>query len=402
VKRLLLVSHRPITQEAGPAARWRSLARRLPGLGWELDTLSAAERAGNVEFAQDARARTLVRRRAAVMGTIGRISGPVFGLAGVRPEAMPLSMAWVPRGAARVRQRLREEQYDVVVATGPPMAGLLAARLGHRVARPPLILELRDLWAGNPSFDRRGGLLGTLESFTLRPAAAIVACTPEAADDLRRRHPGLTGRVHEIPNGFEPELLERRNGNPLPSQGEPLTILHSGTLTTDRPLTPLLRLLARDPWRRSFRLVLHGHLAPPIVHQVSEASDAVSIEVLEPSTWSDAVARIAASDVGLVTQARTAGDSTAVASKVYEYLALGKPVLCLSHGGATERLLRRLGADELCGRLEDERSIELALERLRERRVSAPLDRAALAPYDRDALARDMANLLGAVSDRSE
>ena len=128
----------------------------------------------------------------------------------------------------------------------------------------------------------------------------------------------------------------------------------------------------------------------------------MSIEVLEPSTWSDAVARIAASDVGLVTQARTAGDSTAVASKVYEYLALGKPVLCLSHGGATERLLRRLDADELCGRLDDERSIELALERLRKRRVSAPLDRAALAPYDRHALARDMANLLGAVSDRSE
>jgi glycosyltransferase involved in cell wall biosynthesis len=398
VKRLLLVSHRPVTQEAGPAARWRSLARRLPKLGWQVDVFSGPERLGNVEFSQDPRVRALVHRRAGVMGAVGRLSKPVFALAGVRPEAMPLSMAWVPRGGAGVRHRLRERSYDVVVATGPPMAGLLAARLGHRGAGLPLVIEFRDLWAGNPAFDRRGGLLGALESWTVRPAAAIVACTPEAAEDLQRRHPDLAGRIHVIANGYEPELLERRN-SPLPPPGEALTILHSGTLTADRPLKPLLRVLGREPWRRSFRLVLHGHLTPPIAHEVSDAADMADIEVIEPSTWSDAVQRIATSDVGLVTQAHGAGDSTAVASKVYEYLALGKPVLCLSHGGATEQLLRRLGVAELCGRLDDEGSIERVLARLRERRVSGPLDDASLAPFDRHRLAEQMANLLDTVSE---
>jgi glycosyltransferase involved in cell wall biosynthesis len=398
VKRLLLVSHRPITQEGGPAARWRSLARRLPELGWELDLLSAPERAGNVEFTANPRAQTLTSRRATVMGAVGRATEPVFSLAGVRPEAMPLSMAWVHRGALGVRRRLRAGTYHLVVATGPPMAGLLAARAGRRGARPPLVVEFRDLWAGNPSFDRRGGLLGAIEAWTLRDAAAIVACTPEAADDLRRRHPAHADRVREISNGFEPELLERRNGTPLPPSGEPLTILHSGTLVAGRPLTPLLRLLAREPWRETFRLVLHGYLTPPIANQVREFGVAARIEVLPPSDWADAVARIAGSDVGLVTQARGAGDATAVASKVYEYLALGKPVLCLSDGGATEALLRRLGADELCARLDDERSIVQALERLRDRRVTPPLDPAALAPYDRHALASQMAHLLDEMS----
>jgi glycosyltransferase involved in cell wall biosynthesis len=393
-----LVSHRPITQEGGPAARWRSLARRLPELGWELDLLSAPERAGNVEFTEDPRAQLLTSRRATVMAAVGRVTEPAFSLAGVRPEAMPLSMAWVPRGAAAVRCRVRNERYDLVLATGPPMAGLLAARAGRRGRVPPLVVELRDLWAGNPSFERRGGLLGAVEGWTFRRAAAIVACTPEAADDLRRRHPELAGRVREIPNGFEPELLERRDGRPPPPRGEPLTIVHSGTLVPDRPLTPLLRLLARDPWRDCFRLVLHGYLTPTIASQVREFGHAPRIEVLPPSSWSDAVARIAAGDVGLVTQARGAGDATAVASKVYEYLALGKPVLCLSHGGATEALLRRLGADELCARLDDERSIEQALERLRDRRVPAPPDPAALAPYDRHRLAAEMAELLDEVS----
>jgi glycosyltransferase involved in cell wall biosynthesis len=402
MKRLLLVSHRPITQEAGPAARWRSLARRLPEFGWELEVVSAPERAGNVEFANDERGRRVARRRATVMAALGRLTAPAFALAGVRPEALPLSMTWVPRGAAQVRRRLDDAEYDVVVATGPPMASLLAGRMGRSGELPPLVVEFRDLWAGNPSFDRRGGLLGKVESWTIAPAAAIVACTPEAERDLKRRHPELADRLRMVPNGFETELLSRDEARATPPSGEPLTILHSGTLTVDRPVAPLLRLLAREPWRDSFRLVLHGYLAPSIEREVTEASATASVRVLPPSTWSDAIDQIAASDVGLVTQAEGAGDATAVASKVYEYLALGKPVLCVTDGGATEALLRRLGADALCARLDDDSSIARALESLRDRNIPEPPEPRALARYDRRVIAREMAQLFDRVAESAE
>lgn len=396
MKRLLLVTHRAPTQQGGPAARWRSLGARLPALGWEMDVVCAPERASAVEFAPDEQGRRAAARRAAVMGAAGRMAGPVFGLAGVRPEAMPLSMAWVPRGAAEVRRRLRDGDHDAVLATGPPMAGLLAARAGVHGSDVPLVAEFRDLWAGNPAFDRRGGLLGAAERWVLGRCAAIVACTPEAAADLRARHPELAEGVREVPNGFEPELLERRNGPaPGPAAG-PLTILHSGTLTADRPLAPLLRVLARDPWRSSFRLVLHGHLAPPIAREVAAA--AADVEVVPPTSWADAVDRIARADVALVSQARGAGDATAVASKVYEYLALGKPVLCLSDGGATEALLHRLGAGQLSARLDDERSIEAALERMRNGERPDAVDAERLAPYDRTHIAERMAAVLDAVA----
>ena len=133
------------------------------------------------------------------------------------------------------------------------------------------------------------------------------------------------------------------------------TILHSGTLTKDRPLAPLLAVL-----KPPLRLVLHGYVAPEIQKEIADSGAAV--EIVPPSGWEDAVRRIAEADVALVTQARTAGDETAVAAKVYEYLALGKPVLCISHGGATEALLRRLEADQLCARLDDRQSIEAALD----------------------------------------
>jgi glycosyltransferase involved in cell wall biosynthesis len=245
----------------------------------------------------------------------------------------------------------------------------------------PLVVELRDLWAGNPAFDRGGPVLRRLERWVVREAAAVVAVTPEAKDDLRRRHAGA--RVEEIPNGFEPELLARRS----PSEGPATTILHSGTLTKDRPLEPLLHAL-----RPPLRLVLHGYVAPEIQAEIERSG--ANVEVVPPSGWEDAVRRIAEADVALITQARGAGDATAVAAKVYEDLALGKPVLCISHGGATEALLRRLGVDQLCAGLDDPSSIEAALNRIESGDVPQPVAPEQLAPYERPRLAANLAELL--------
>jgi glycosyltransferase involved in cell wall biosynthesis len=280
-----------------------------------------------------------------------------------------------------VRSRLRQARYNAVLATGPPFAALIAARLAH--AKTPLVVELRDLWAGNPAFDRGGPVLRRLEAWVVGEAAVVVAVTPEAVDDLRRRHPGV--RVEEIPNGFEPALLERRR----PTEGPATTILHSGTLTKDRPLAPLLRAL-----RPPFRLVLHGYVAPEIKAEIA-AADAKVVTVL-PSGWDYAVRRMVEADVCLITQARGAGDETAIAAKVYEYLALGKPVLCISHGGATEALLRRLGADQLCARLDDPASIEAALQRVRNGELPPPVE--DLSAFERPRLARDLAQLLDTIA----
>jgi glycosyltransferase involved in cell wall biosynthesis len=374
VRRLLLVSHRPIDQAGGPAARWRSFARHLPEHGWQVDVVSGG---GADEFASPASARA----RARIMEAAGRVASPLFRLAGLRPEAMPLSTAWVLRGAALIRRRLREGSYDAVLATGPPFAALLAARLASNDV--PLVVELRDLWAGNPAFDRGGPILRRLESWVVKRADGVVAVAPEARDDLRRRHP--EARVQEIPNGFEPELLAMRK------QTDGTTILHSGTLTKDRPLEPLLRAL-----RPPLRLILHGYVAPEIRAEIAHSGR--QVEIVPPSDWDDAVRRIAEADVALITQGRGAGDETAVAAKAYEYLALGKPILAITHGGATEALLRRVGADSLTARLDDPRSIESALIRIQAGELPRPVSPEKLATYERPRLAQRMAELLDSVA----
>jgi glycosyltransferase involved in cell wall biosynthesis len=391
MKRLLVVTHRPIDGGGGPSARWRSLQRRLPAAGWSVDVVSAPAQPSASEFSQDLGDLSRVARRARLMGRLRSLSRPVFGLAGVEPDALPLSMLWVRAGSRAVEAEIVAARPDVILATGPPMAGVLAARAALSADCPPFVVELRDLWAGSEAFDRGGRVLPALERWVFEAADAVVACTPEATSDLGARHPRLVDRLHEVPNGFEPELLARRDG--VSGATERIILLHSGTLYRERPLAPLLGVLARDAYRSRVRLVLHGHVAPEIRDQITHAPDA-DVDEVPPSGWEDAVERIAGCDVALITQASGAGDATAVASKVYEYLALGKPVLCISDGGATEALLRRLGADGLCARLGDERSIAAALDRALAGELPPVLAPERLAPYDRSSIATRMAELL--------
>jgi len=400
MRRVLLVTHRPIQSAGGPAARWRSFVNYLPQNGWEVDVVAPSGRSQR-EFGastQEIR-RAMLRRR--VMSRAGKAAEPLFACVGLRPEAMPPSMGWIPRATLEIRRQIRTGRYSVVVATGPPMAALVAARLASSDETTPLVVELRDLWAGNPAVDRGSRALAHVESWVLSRADAIVALTPEAIEDLRRRHPALGDRIVEIPNGFEPELLAlRRDEHLQPSR--PVTILHSGTLTPDRPITPLLHALDSEPKRSAFRLVFHGYVDPVIREELNEVEASIDVEVRAPSDWKEAVETIAAADVGLISQSRHAGDETAVAAKVYEYLALGKPVLCLTDGGATEALLGRLGAGEFCARLDDQSSITNALDRLRAGPFPPALPPERLCDYKRNLLAKRMAATLDRVIDASE
>jgi len=56
--------------------------------------------------------------------------------------------------------------------------------------------------------------------------------------------------------------------------------------------------------------------------------------------------------------------------------------------------LRRLGADGLAARLDDERSIEAALQRILAGALPQPVAAESLAPYERPRLAQQIVDLL--------
>jgi glycosyltransferase involved in cell wall biosynthesis len=404
MKTLLLVTHRAIDEVGGAAARWKAFARYLPEHGWNVEVIAATARASAVEYTADSQAQGRVATRARLMSGVGRVATPAGAVLGVKPEAFPPSMAWARAGSRELKERIGRA--DAVLATGPPMVALIAARMGIDEGTP-FVAELRDLWAGSPAFDRRGGLLTRIERWIFSRANAIVVMTPEAQVDVAGRHPYAADRIRVIPNGFYPArraiaaLADARSaphaGGAADASGR-ITLIHSGTITAGRPPQPLLDVLSREPYRSRFKLVLHGYVTPDVAGQLASA-DPNLVDVVPPSDWEDAIQRISEADAGVVLQGAAVGDATAVASKVFEYMVLGKPVLTVTDGGATEALLDRLGANQLAARISDANSIARALDQLIES-PPAPPPPDALDRFDRARLAGEMASLLETIKRR--
>jgi glycosyltransferase involved in cell wall biosynthesis len=392
-RRLLLVSHRPI--EAGGTTRWRHFMEALPEHGWEVRSVTAPAGTTTDETSTDPRIARRSRARARVMERAGAVARPLSQrLLGVQPEAFPPSTAWSFTGRKAIHAELERFRPHAVVATSPPPAALFAA--AGAVRDVPLVADLRDPWAGSPYYDAGGRLLTRIERRALARTAAIVAVTTPMLEQLRDRHPALAGRMHLIPNGFPPRLLGERDEAATGWDGRRVTLIHPGTLYGGRTVADLVRAMAEPDLQDRFALRLLGN-----VDAASEAAIAaapgVDVEVLAPTDWDGAIAQIRASDAVVVVQPAELGDDIAWPVKTFEALALGKPVLSITSGGAVERLLDELGRPEGCARLGDPASVAAALRRLLAA-PPAPVPAERLARWDRSAIAAAYAALLDSVS----
>ena len=381
MRRLLLVSQRPQEYGGVGSARWNAFRAMLPGHGWEVDVVTARPNPTADAYAADATGQRLSALRAAVMNRAGSVMRPAVRRAGIEPEALAPSALWALTGRRAVRAAITRHRPDVVWATSPPIAahlvmGALAAEL-----TVPLVAELRDHWAGNPYYDAGGTALTRIERRALTPASAIVVVTPGMVDELRRLHPPLADRVHLLPNGFDPVVFEDRRPRRDTRTG-PVTLVHAGPVHgyPGRTIGPLLGGLRRAGDRFTLELVGAG-----------ADVDAPGVRVRPPLPWPEAVRAQAAADIGVVLYS---SDRTALGTKVFELLALERPVLALvDEGNDLHRLLESLGQGAGCARHDDPAAIAAAIERLAAD-PPPPAPPGALAAWDRSAIAARVAALL--------
>ena len=388
MKRLLLVTQRPLEYGGGASVRWQYLRDALPRHGWEVTEVSARPNPTANAVSTDPRAARLAAARAKVMTAVGAATRPAYRRLGLQPEAFPPNALWSLSGRPAVRRARERVRPDVVWATCPPPSALFAALAG--LDGTPFVAEMRDLWAGNPYFDAGGTLLTRIETRAFARAAAIVTVTDSCADRMRALHPGIAPRLHVLPNGFDPVLLQMRA--PPRAVGERATLVHAGTLYGDRSAVTLMRALSRSDLAGRTRLVLVGAIDPQTTAELRHTRCEVVIE--PPTSWRAAIERVREADIAVVINSPGTGGDMAAPSKLYEALVLGTPVLALTGPGSeTERLLQRLGHDTGCAAPGDEDAVALAVKRLLDARPAA-VDAAALAPFSRETVAEQVAALL--------
>jgi len=358
-RHLLIVSynHPPFPGPGGN--RWLAMSRYLRDAGHTVSILASDafgglpddDELGVVRVGDLKSARPLRRllRRGDLAPLTG--SGPEAGLE--LPQTALLTrvlvpdayvVSWLPALVVAARRLIGRGEVDCLVTSGPPesvhLAGLL---LGRR--RPAWIADFRDGWCFEPlrpAFPTAAqrGLDARLERRVASTAEIAVGVTRPIADDLERR---LGARTAYVPNGWDPGAAPGPVSPPAAAlRSGVVTLVHTGALSGDwgrdpEPLLRALRIVRADPGLPPLRLLHAGRLTTGERELIDRSGVADAVECLGMLPRASALALQRAADALVLVTSRNASEAT---SKVFEYLAAGRPIVALAEDNEAARIVR--------------------------------------------------------------
>ena len=238
---------------------------------------------------------------------------------------------------------------DVVLATTPPLFTGLAGLAVARLKRAPLVLDVRDLWpAAAVSLNELSpGLLLTagqvLERLLYRQAAVVTAVTQPFCAHIDRVR-SLEPNAVLIPNGTLDLFFcngDRRDRKRLGIPEDRFLVTFAGTHGIAQRLATVLDAAERVGSDVHFAFVGEGPLKSTLIEFV-RTRGIENVTFHEQVPLEDAPSVLGASDALLVPLAADPTFASFVPSKMFDYMATGRPVIVSAQGEAA-RLLERSG-----------------------------------------------------------
>lgn len=342
--------------------RTLKFVRHLVPLGWDATVISTRSRVYSV------RDETLLDEIPDSTRVIRTVALPVARYAGIVLQRLGLNrlrayvlwpdsgLGWLPFAFAAALRETRRSRPDVLVSTSAPYGGHLAALFVARLTGVPWVADFRDEWSTNP---HGGEQPRGLTALTLRTERAITRRANKvvvAADYFHLAGlPAGDPRRVEIMNGVDGDDLPETSTS---RSTDRFVLAHVGTLYGIRDPSPVFRALAAlagrgeiDRRRLQVRLVGNVWLPdfePPAGLRVETTGYVDHARALEE--MHDATALLL----------YVPHVSLAPTGKLYEYLASGRPLLCLTReDNLASRLVRELDAG-VVAEPDDQAAIERA------------------------------------------
>ncbi|MFN3565708.1 MAG: glycosyltransferase family 4 protein [Burkholderiaceae bacterium] len=243
--------------------------------------------------------------------------------------------------AAQVLRHTKGRRYDLVYATS---SRLMTAALGAFVARRVggrLYLDIRDIFVDTIR-DVLPRSLATLaypvfsllERWTMDRADHINLVSPGFAEYFRRRYPQR--RLSFFTNGIDDEFVAAAAAPtpPRPGRSGPATILYAGNLGEGQGLHAVVPALARALRGRA-RFVIIGDGGRREALQAGVAG-IDNVEIRAPVRRDALIAAYRESDVLFLHLNDYEAFRKVLPSKLFEYAAMGKPILAGVAGQAAD------------------------------------------------------------------
>lgn len=258
---------------------------------------------------------------------------------------------WV---SSRILSLPRMKRPDVVIGTSPTFFAAMSAAAAAKRFRVPFVMEVRDLWPAcfvdlgvirNPNVIR---LLEMWELSLYRKANHIVTVTSAFKDDLVRRSVPIT-KVTTILNGADEEFWvpqEPTGVLDLAAGGSSgFNVLYIGAHGISQALSCILEAAREFKATDSVRFFFVGEGAEKAYLQsFATQMGLLNVHFLDPVDKEGVRACYADADICLVPLRNIPIFKGFIPSKMFEILAMGRPIIASLNGEAADILEASRGA----------------------------------------------------------
>jgi len=372
MKRLLLISYPFPPNSSAGAVRSERFARYLSGLDWDVEVISIRPRK---DLYADTRRLEILGQKVRIHMT--RTIDPWLWLSdknpgnrflrAVRSALMEIfsfpdhMLLWVPFAVSKGLSIFKERGFDAIYTTSPPHSTHLAGLILSKLTGKTWVCDFRDPWTLNAYRDkggwRRYGLIieRALEKQVIENAALVLSNTHANHKNLLKAFPKLDPeKVTYVPNGWE----EFENTAAVLSPDHKLTIVHAGTFYPK--FKPYALFYALCAWKEGnhhpdvsplnsgdIRILLLGSRDEQTANTVKELNLSDIVEIKPWTALDEARGIMSGADI-LWTSLGTGQESaTYVPSKIFEYIATGKPILGFFPEGEARRIIEETGAGKV-------------------------------------------------------
>ncbi|MCA9548992.1 MAG: glycosyltransferase family 4 protein [Myxococcales bacterium] len=258
---------------------------------------------------------------------------------------------WVPAAAAAAVDAVVRGRIPVIYTTSPPHSTHLVGEWCKRLTGVRWVADFRDTWADNPYFVEPAGWRRRwkerLERRVVETADVILANTPQALDAFVARYPAHAEKFVWLPNGYDDDdFVTVPAPRPTP---HPLTLMYVGSAGGTRPLDHFFAALdelrrAGAPGAADLEVVFVGPISVKVQRQVEALGLGAQVRFTGQLPHAEAVAEMYNCDVLLLLQFADHGGSTALPSKVFEYMKARKVIFGMTCEGPTSELIRQYPA----------------------------------------------------------
>ena len=315
---------------------------------------------------------------------------------------------WIKPSIRFLSNWLKHNPVDAIVSTGPPHSMHMIALGIKKKFDIPWLADFRDPWT---NIDFYGDLMLTsfadkihhrLEQKVLRTADLLTTVSENWADDFRKLG---AGRIEVLTNGFDPDDFDSLSG----SQSLKFEICHLGSMNKDRNPEMLWRALADlcktvDGFKDHLKITFLG-FTDYAVSMSLEAEGLVEFsETVKYLPHQEVLQRAKKAYILILPLNNTANVNGIIPGKLFEYLALKRPVFCI---GDVQGDSARIITETKCGITVDfndyMRIKNYLLEMFKCFQSDKPytVESVRLEKYSRETLTERMASLLDQITEKN-